>query len=186
MRNIKLYEELNDKSDMMGFVFYIEITGREVSTIGYLIVVAKDFFDAAAVVISEFAEEADASTVTDLYMLMSEVGELADNRESDHIDYEAWSGLKPRKNEEYLFWCNEKNPYKIIEEFKKVFTNADEIFKNNGTADFDQCVIDSLIKNPPRIMRFVDSEDLQEILNKLPNRDLYTKLIKAKRATKFT
>lgn len=44
MRNIKLYEEVTGKSNMMGFVFYVEITGRDVSTIGYLLVVADDFF----------------------------------------------------------------------------------------------------------------------------------------------
>jgi len=186
MRNIKLYEEVNDKSDMMGFVFYVEITGRDVYLIGYHIVVANNFFDAAAVVISEFAEDADASKVTDLYMLMDEVGEFMNDKESDNMDYEAWCGLKPRKNEKYSFWCNERNPYKLMDEFKKTFSNVDEIFKNNKVSDFDQCLIDSLIKTPSNIMRFDGSEDLQEILDKLPNRELYTKLIKGKRAIKFS
>jgi hypothetical protein len=171
---------------MMGFVFYIEITGRNISLIGYYIVVARDFFEAIDSVISEFAEDADASRVSDIYELMDVIGEYASDQGSDHMDYEAWCGLKPIKNEAYSFWCNERNPYKIMDVFKNVFSNSDEVIRKNKSMDFDQCVIDSLIKSPGEIFRFDGRDDLQEILNKLPDKELYIKLLRAKKAIKFS
>jgi hypothetical protein len=189
MRNIKLYEELNGKSDMMGFVFYIQITGRDVSTIGYLAIVANNFFDAAAIVIDEFTEGQDIENLAycGYNELMDTIGEFG-SPEMDNFDHDGWCGLKPRNNEPYSMWIDSRNPYIISARLNEIFTNSSEVFtKGKKLADhFDKCVIDSLIKSPYEIIRFSEHSDLPKILDSLPNRDKYEKLIRAKKSIKFT
>ena len=156
MRNIKLYEEVNSKSDMMGFVFYIQITGCDVSTIGYLAVVAPNFFDAAVKVIQEFSEDdVENMSCSGYYDLMDTIGEFGSS-EMDHFDHDGWCGLKPRNNEPYSIWIDSRNPYLISARLNEIFTNAPEVFTRSKKLDthFDKCIIDSLIKAPYEIIRF--------------------------------
>ncbi len=189
MRNIKLYEEVNSKSDMMGFVFYIQITGRDVSTIGYLAIVANNFFDAAVRVIEEFVEgqNIDDLDYTGYYNLMDTIGEFG-SPEMDNFDHDGWCGLKPRNNEPYSIWIDSRNPYLISARLNELFTNAPEVFTKSKKLDthFDKCIIDSLIKAPYEIVRFSEHSDLPKILDGLPNREKYEKIIRAKRSIKLT
>ena len=189
MRNIKLYEEVNNKSDMMGFVFYVSITGRDVSTIGYFIIVADDFFNAAIKVIEEFTEGQDIENLDylDYNELMDTIGEFG-SPEMDNFEHDGWCGLKPKNNEPYSLWINGRNPYNIVEQIENVFTNAREIFKRGGNpvGYFDNCIIDSLIRYPYNIGRFSESPNLPKILDSLPNREKYEKIIRAKKSIRFT
>ena len=187
MRNIKLYEEVNSKSDMMGFVFYIEKTGSRVSTVGYLAVVAPNFFDAAVKVIQEFSEDdVENMSYSGYYDLMDTIGEFGSS-ETDHFDYDGWWGLKPRNNEPYLVWLDSKNPYLINSRLNEIFTNVPEIFTmgRNLATYFDKCIIDSLIKVPYEIMRFAEHPDLPKILDDLPDSGKYEKILRLKKSLKL-
>lgn len=187
MRNIKLYEEVNDKSDMMGFVFYISITGRDIAIIGYHIIIANNFFDAAKLVAGEFAEDVETDMIIGYDDLMNEIGKSMDDSDGDNFDHIGWCGLKPKRNDEYSFWMNEPNPLKIMDQIKDKFINADEIFSQSpetSLKNFDKCVIDSLVKSPSEIKRFADSENLDKIIKMLPNGEKYKKILRAHLAIK--
>ena len=189
MRNIKLYEEVNNKSDMMGFVFYIQITGRDVSTIGYLAIVANNFFDAAVIVMEEFIEGQDIENLdyAGYNELMDTIGEFG-SPEMDNFDHDGWCGLKPRNNEPYSIWIDSRNPYLISARLNEIFTNSAEIFTRGRKidVDFNKCIIDSLIKSPYDISRFSEHSDLPKILDSLPSRGKYEKIIRAKKSIRLT
>jgi hypothetical protein len=196
MVNLKLYEQVNDNSDMMGFVFHVEITGRDLSLIGYYIVVASDFYAAADEVIKEFCPDYDKNDETYKqlcgYLELAEIVELFSSPDdADNILMDGWCELKPKVNKPYTFWCTDRNPYVVMSEINKVFSNANDIFSKGGNQDFDNCVIKSIEKNPSEIQRFLNDDSkeyLDVVMNGLSSdtQKKCEKLIRAYNGLKFT
>lgn len=173
MKHIKLYEEQRSASEgkMLGVIVHVFGYGRDVHMDDYYACVAPTFWDIATTILEDYMDPDDVqekvSEMTSLYDISDAIHNFVE--EADELDITIWTGLIPRsQTENYNAFGGVLNPYDIVEDIDKIFTNAKSVMQANrggaSESELIKLIADSITNDPSKFELYTEDEDLDKII----------------------
>jgi hypothetical protein len=168
MKNLKPYTIYESQSSQsLGFVIFIEASGRDAHMYQYYVGICDTFYEFAQYILEDIGYYPDDFELDDIKDVDEVMNRCMDTIEPKVFNYCMWQGLTPKADAHVYTTLTLDNPYETVRELDDLFTNAKDVMLKHpdGNGENLTYLARSIEANPEALKLYIDEPRLEKILD---------------------